>query len=686
MTEQSRTDSEPSPAAETDEQSPETTGQVLTETPAPEDPLGEDLPETDPADSDADEHPALADAAASASGSEIPEPSHDSDQESSAQSGQSAALARLKAKAPHASPDLSGTGNETPADSASAEASDRGVEQSRGTPQDDVASHPGTAKDSPAPSAEPASAVAGTPQDISSSGATDEETESQNTSRQDTSSLGLSGFLDSLDERARDWWKNRKQRRAQRQADKDAAAQQHDADAPAPQVDETPAGSQPAAEEPAGERPSWSSGPGGFPIAGVPSRHTDTSAPHAQSPSSAPSKNALPEVPSEDATQVLPPIRDLTGPISLPRPPAETRAPARPRAPHAPSAGSPMGPPRVRRALDDQRRRDVILEKAAAIEAATAGNHRPPAYEFADDEEDLYTYIPPYNLPSRDPDPEPTQIDFYRRIFVSVGAAAALASLLWMLGLFGTSPAVLTGNGLEEHSDGWFSGEYALLSPDHNMYWLWPVLVVGLVAHAVFQWMPTQQSTPRQQRSGWLVGASSLLMLVVTAAVHFGLFTLNLLASMAVALALVDAIRQFNLYTARTTLERRLTDAIVGAFFGFALVQAMSALSVWLTYYGWHIPGIPALLWALLGLFICVWTAAFYSMTERGRITISLALGWGMFWLIFPRLLAEVTSVWVAIGAAMGAFIVILSTQSRRHRINHAERRAAMGRPLEDII
>lgn len=44
------------------------------------------------------------------------------------------------------------------------------------------------------------------------------------------------------------------------------------------------------------------------------------------------------------------------------------------------------------------------------------------------------------------------------------------------------------------------------------------------------------------------------------------------------------------------------------------------------------------------------------------------------------------TSVWIAIGAAMGAFIVILCTQSRRYRINHAERRAAMGRPLEDII
>lgn len=158
------------------------------------------------------------------------------------------------------------------------------------------------------------------------------------------------------------------------------------------------------------------------------------------------------------------------------------------------------------------------------------------------------------------------------------------------------------------------------------------------------------------------------------------------LVSIAIAMLLLDAVRQFNLYTARSLVERRLTDGIVGLFFGFALVQAMSSVSVWLTAHGWHVPGVPALLWACIGLFVCVWVAAYYSMTERGRIAIALGLGWGMFWLIFPRLLAEVTSVWVAIGAAMGAFIVILATQSRRHRINHAERRAAMGRPLEDII
>ena len=350
---------------------------------------------------------------------------------------------------------------------------------------------------------------------------------------------------------------------------------------------------------------------------------------------------------------------------------------------------APLSLPKPRRALDEQRQRDVILEKAAAIEAATAPNFRPTGrefVEFADDEEDLFTYIPPYNLPSRDPDPAPVRSDLYRQIFVSLGALAAVISMVWMFGAFTSGPAILGGNGLDTHSEGWYSGEFALLSPHANFYWLWPFIVLGLAAHAIYQWTTSQTATPRQRRSGWQVGSASLFMLIWTAAVHHSMLTLAALAALAAALALIDAIRQFTFRTARTSLERRLADTTTGLFAGWALVAGMSSLSIWLTAMGWRVPGIPAVIWALIGLGICIWAAAYYAMTERGRITLALGMGWGMFWLIFPRILSEVTSVWVAICAAMGAFVVILATESRRHKINHAERRAAMGRPLEDII
>ncbi|GGE71503.1 hypothetical protein [Nesterenkonia cremea] len=376
------------------------------------------------------------------------------------------------------------------------------------------------------------------------------------------------------------------------------------------------------------------------------------------------------------------PASEEPGPV--PPPPAQRERSARdqrplPWDPDAPRAG------RVRPDADADRRREIILEKASAIEAATAASPDASPDEAGDEEDDLYTYIPPYSLPSRDPDPPAQKSDFHRQIFVSIGAVASFITMLWMFGAFGQQ-AILGGGALDELLEGWYSGEQALLSPDANFFWLWPVVVSAIIAHTVFQWQSTQKSTPRQQRSGWRIGLASLLMLVWTAAVYAELLTVAVLAALATALALMDAVRQLNFHTARSSTERRLTDATAGLFAGWALVLAMASVSVWLTAVGIRIPGVPALPWALIGLLLCIWVGAFYSMTERGRITIAMGLGWGMFWLIFPRLLSDLTSVGVAIGAAMGAFIVILATESRRHRINHAERRAAMGRPVEDII
>ncbi|GFZ81313.1 hypothetical protein [Nesterenkonia alkaliphila] len=528
---------------------------------------------------------------------------------------------------------------------------------------------------------------------------------------------GLGGFFDSLDERLKTWWATRDERKARRRAAAQQQRQQHAAAQQGPaQPAETQQEAQAPAQQPSSSAPAAAVGsPAGFSLPKPP--------PPEQRPSGQLFTGAIPQV-GAGSTGGETPLGSAAAPAFTPKDQiseAPADADAMPEFPPRPEAGEDQTTvippyrgeptaleqnpvPRVRRELDDQRQRTVIAQKAAAIEKATAqpsprpyggagtigAGYPAPAYEFADDEEDLYTYIPPYNLPSRDPDPEPTRWDLARRITVSLGAVCAVLASFWMLGWFGTSeerPAILRQNGLRETlAEGMFSGDHALLSPDHTWYWLWPLITIGLVIHALYQWRPSQHSTPRQQRSGWLVATAAVFMLVMTYALYSGAFTLALLSSLVIAGVLTEAIRQFNLYTARTNTERQLTDDIVGLFYGFALVQLMSVLSVWLTQRGWEFLGLPALLWASLGLLLAVWTASFYAMTERGRITIALGLAWGLFWLIFPRILGEVTSTGVALGAALGAFIVIICTQSRRHRINHAERRAAMGRPLEDII
>ena len=68
---------------------------------------------------------------------------------------------------------------------------------------------------------------------------------------------------------------------------------------------------------------------------------------------------------------------------------------------------------RARESLPEWRRRDRIVEKAQAIEAATQRRRGALAAPAPDPthEPAPRAYIPPYNLPSTDPDPEPTEIE-----------------------------------------------------------------------------------------------------------------------------------------------------------------------------------------------------------------------------------------------------------------------------------
>lgn len=559
---------------------------------------------------------------------------------------------------------------ETPPAEEAAEETDEGSEETADAPQE-------TPGDAASSSAAASAASATAPTSSAPRIRRSEPTPELPPEARETDESALSEFFDTLDarfERAR----VRIAASLQEIIDGDRRVAEHDEEAepdgPAvgsaaplpPEEQEAPAEQPPAPTLPAPPRPA------GADHAGRPNDSAGTAgAAGAPGPEAAAPDAKAPDAPED--TRHLPPV-DGPGRLAMPRPPAATDD--RPL-PWDHGAGS--------RSASAERRRAVILEKASAIEAATSQEESQAEEERADDEEDLYTYIPPYNLPSRGPDPRPRPHDLLRRVVVTLGAGAAVLSVLWMAG-WQADTRILAVGGLDGLVDGWYTGRRSLLTPDAVHYWLWPLIVVGLVLHALHQWAPSQRSARRQRRSGWLVAASSWLMLGWTAAVHADMLWLAVLASLAAALALLDVVRQFTFHTARSISERRLTDRTVGLFAGWALVGAMSSVSIALTAVGVHIPGVPADLWGMVGLMITVWTGAYYAMTERGRMAVALGMGFGLLCLVFPRLFSDAPSAWVGVGAAFGAFIVVLATESRRHRINHAERRAAMGRPVDDII
>lgn len=335
---------------------------------------------------------------------------------------------------------------------------------------------------------------------------------------------------------------------------------------------------------------------------------------------------------------------------------------------------------RARESLPEWRRLDRIVEKAQAIEAATQ-RHR-PALDVADVpsvEEPPRAYIPPYNLPSTDPDPEPNRTDLARRIVVTLTWAAFVFAGLWSLGMVGERPM------LHQLAEGRYSSDVSMLSMASWHLAIWPILWLALGVHVVHQWMPSQTSAERQRATGWRLSAAMAgvtLWLVLT---RLGLAWFDVFVWLAIGYLLVDTVHQLNLYTARTRAERVITDGMIGLFTGWSIIFTATVISIWLQRAGVDVLWIPGSLWAVATLVVVIWGTAMLTMTERGRMTIALGLAWGLAAILGPRLISPMQSVWVAIVAAMGAFIVLLATENRRYRINHAEHRAALGHEPEDF-
>ncbi|WP_417234904.1 hypothetical protein [Arthrobacter sp.] len=317
--------------------------------------------------------------------------------------------------------------------------------------------------------------------------------------------------------------------------------------------------------------------------------------------------------------------------------------------------------------------REAIVDAAAHPIPRTAEELRNTSSFWVDDEGPIY--VPPYNLPSRDPDPEETQADLVRRIIVSVAAALSLALGFLGLGWFGGATA-------HSADDSPFRPRTALLAPGIDSFMIWGVLFIWIVLYAIYQWHPSQRSSYRQREIGYLTAGAGLLGALWLLCARASLVFLSVVIALALTTVLVYAVRRMNQRTARSTMERVFVDGPGALYMGWALVLLPATLSIALTRTGFSLL-LPASWWGVLVIVGATWAAVTMSMSERGRIVLALGFAWGLFWIMLDRLIGPLFSTPVAIICGLCAFIVLLATENRRYQIGHAERRAARGQRTE---
>lgn len=249
--------------------------------------------------------------------------------------------------------------------------------------------------------------------------------------------------------------------------------------------------------------------------------------------------------------------------------------------------------------------------------------------------------------------------DIVRQVIVSLSAAVAIAG-----GFFGSGAA--GGTRIRDAAGGAFSADATPIAPGGPAFSIWSVIYLGLVAYAIWQFLPRQRTSERQRRLGYWVAASLLLNAAWILSAQAGLLPLSVLLITALLAVLVIAFIITIGTRPGSAVEAVVADGTIGLYLGWVSVAAVANTAAALAAggfdgFGWSPDAWGALLAAVAGLL-----GVGLAVRGRGRIAPSLSLCWGLAWVAVARLGGDLVSVPTAIAAIAAVVIVVIMTAVAR--------------------
>jgi hypothetical protein len=267
-------------------------------------------------------------------------------------------------------------------------------------------------------------------------------------------------------------------------------------------------------------------------------------------------------------------------------------------------------------------------------------------------------------------------VDLVRRILVTIVVLGALAGTAWAAGFFG-GPEIWTVE--------LFRPDLSLLSPNRYALYIWALIGLGLVGYVVHQWLPGEANSPRHRRLGWVVMAAVLLNFGLALVITAGLYLESLILHGVLLALLLLSLLWLNHWPAATSVEGSLVDVPLGLFLGWTGFTALSHSAAALSLNGFSWLWDDDFRWALVGLGLTVVIGSVICSTDRGRIAVALAVVWGIGWIVVERVIGQPQSLLIAGIAALAGFLLLITSGSRRHRVDHSYRRALRRRQTANL-
>ena len=264
--------------------------------------------------------------------------------------------------------------------------------------------------------------------------------------------------------------------------------------------------------------------------------------------------------------------------------------------------------------------------------------------------------------------------DLMRQITVAVSAVVAVVGAFIGSGAAGGTP-------IQDAAGGALAADATLIAPGGPAFGIWSVIYVGLLAYAVWQFLPAQRTEERHRRVGYPVAASLVLNAAWILSIQFDLLWLSVPVIVVLLVVLVYAFAQCLEYPPRNLVDGIVTDGTVGLYLGWVIVATAANVTAALVAAGFDGWGIPPETWAVIVVAVAGLVGVALAVWDRGRIAPTLSLCWGLAWIAIARLTDDPGSTVTGVAAIIAVVAVLVATVTARVAAELRRRRLTVRPP-----
>ena len=252
-----------------------------------------------------------------------------------------------------------------------------------------------------------------------------------------------------------------------------------------------------------------------------------------------------------------------------------------------------------------------------------------------------------------------TGSDLLRQCVVAASTVVAIVGSFIGTGAAGGTP-------IQDAAGGALATDATPIAPGGAAFGIWSVIYLGLIAYAIWQFLPAQRSDPRQRLLGYPIAASLILNAVWIFSIQFDLLPLSVPVIVLLLAVLVHTFRLTIVTRPRTLVEALVADGTVGLYLGWVCVATAANITAWLVTTGFDGFGLDSDAWAVGVIAVAGLAGVLLAFRGRGRLGPAISLSWGLAWVAVARVTGDLVSPPAAAAALVAVLAVIGFTVALR--------------------